>query len=89
MKTKNVRTLKNGVTAGYVLQKDGTWKWRFLTGPTKTKKQSGGWGMIPLSSLGGSNKKKKNKQSGGWGQAIPLPSSVQSGGWGRFNLKLE
>ena len=49
MKTKNVRTLKNGATAGYVLQKGGTWKWRFLTGPTKkrtknnkTKKQSGG-----------------------------------------------
>lgn len=37
MRIKNVRRLKNNVLAGYVLQKDGTWKWRFIS-----KKQLGG-----------------------------------------------
>ena len=37
MRVKGKRVLKNGVVAGYVLQKDGTWKWRFLKGPTKKK----------------------------------------------------
>ena len=37
MKIKGKRVLKNGVLAGYVRQKDGTWKWRFLKGPTKKK----------------------------------------------------
>lgn len=35
-KVKGVRTLKNGTRAGYVLQKDGSYKWRFLP------KQKGG-----------------------------------------------
>lgn len=35
MKTKGVRTLKNGTIAGYVLQKDGSWKWRFIKGSSK------------------------------------------------------
>ena len=37
MKIKGKRKLKNGVTAGYVLQKDGSWKWRFITGPSKIR----------------------------------------------------
>ena len=37
MKVKGKRVLKNGVLAGYVRQKDGTWKWRFLKGPSKKK----------------------------------------------------
>ena len=37
MKIKGKRTLKNGVLAGYVLQKDGSWKWRFITGPSKIR----------------------------------------------------
>lgn len=40
MRVRNKRILKNGVLAGYVLQKDGTWKFRFLKG--KRKKQRGG-----------------------------------------------
>ena len=40
MRVRNKRVLKNGVLAGYVLQKDGTWKFRFLKG--KRKKQRGG-----------------------------------------------
>jgi hypothetical protein len=35
MKIKGKRTLKNGVLAGYVLQKDGSWKWSFLKGGKK------------------------------------------------------
>jgi len=41
MKTKGVRTLKNGATAGYVKQKDGSWKWRIITGPKKQKQKGG------------------------------------------------
>lgn len=37
MRIKNVRRLKNNVLGGYVLQKDGTWKWRFIS-----KNQLGG-----------------------------------------------
>lgn len=39
MKIKGVRILKNGVKAGYVKQKDGKWKFRFLK---KKKKIVGG-----------------------------------------------
>jgi len=35
MKIKGKRILKNGVLAGYVLQKDGSWKWSFLKGGKK------------------------------------------------------
>lgn len=35
MKIKGKRVLKNGTTAGYIKQKDGSWKWRFITGPRK------------------------------------------------------
>lgn len=42
MKIKGKRVLKNGTTAGYIKQKDGSWKWRFITGPRK-KKQLGGY----------------------------------------------
>ena len=49
MRVRNKRVLKNGVLAGYVLQKDGTWKFRFLKG--KRKKQRGGnaldWHLTP------------------------------------------
>ena len=38
MKIKGKKTLKNGVLAGYILQKDGSWKWRFITGPSKKKR---------------------------------------------------
>jgi hypothetical protein len=37
MCVKGKRILKNGAVAGYVLQKDGTWKWRFIKGPSKKK----------------------------------------------------
>jgi len=37
MKIKGKRILKNGVVAGYVLQKNGTWRWRFIKGPSKKK----------------------------------------------------
>ena len=37
MKVKGVRILKNGTKAGYVKQKDGSWKWRFISGKTKMK----------------------------------------------------
>ena len=37
MKIKGKRILKNGVLAGYILQKDGSWKWRFITGPSKIR----------------------------------------------------
>ena len=30
MEVKNKRILKNGTLAGYVKQKDGSWKWTFL-----------------------------------------------------------
>ena len=50
MRVRNKRVLKNGVLAGYVLQKDGTWKFRFLKG--KRKKQRGGnaldWDLTPV-----------------------------------------
>lgn len=39
MQIKGKRVLKNGVTAGYVKQRDGSWKWRFLSGPNKKKKE--------------------------------------------------
>ena len=35
MRIKGKRILKNGVLAGYVQQKDGSWKWRFISGPKK------------------------------------------------------
>ena len=38
MKVKGKRTLKNGAVAGYVLQSDGSYKWRIISGPKKTKK---------------------------------------------------
>lgn len=41
MRVKGKRVLKNGVTAGYVKQEDGSWKWRFLSGPKKSKKRGG------------------------------------------------
>jgi len=34
---KGVRTLKNGARAGYVLQKDGSYKWRFISKKTTQK----------------------------------------------------
>ena len=34
-KVKGKRILKNGVTAGYVRQKDGSWRFRFLKGSKK------------------------------------------------------
>jgi hypothetical protein len=37
MEVKNKRILKNGTLAGYVKQKDGSWKWTFL----KKEKQTG------------------------------------------------
>lgn len=37
MKVKGLRILKNGTRAGYVEQKDGSWKWRFISGKTKMK----------------------------------------------------
>lgn len=41
MKIKGKRILKNGVTAGYVKQKDGSWRFRFLKGAGRkeTKRQ--------------------------------------------------
>lgn len=42
MHIKGKRVLKNGVTAGYVKQRDGSWKWRFLSGPNKKKKEGKG-----------------------------------------------
>ena len=69
-KVKGKRTLKNGATAGYVLQKDGSYKWRIITGPKKTKK--GGWGAVII-------KKNKESQKGGWGE--PIVKKV-GGGWG-------
>ena len=41
MRVKGKRVLKNGVTAGYVKQEDGSWKWRFLSGPKKSRKRGG------------------------------------------------
>lgn len=41
MRVKGKRVLKNGVTAGYVRQEDGSWKWRFLSGPKKSRKRGG------------------------------------------------
>ena len=38
-KIKGKRILKNGVTAGYVLQKDGTYKWKFLKRTNKNKRR--------------------------------------------------
>ena len=38
MQVKGKRVLKNGALAGYVKQKDGTWKWRIIKGPTKNKR---------------------------------------------------
>ena len=40
-KIKNKRVLKNGAIAGYVLQKDGSWKWRIVKGPKKNYKRGG------------------------------------------------
>lgn len=40
-KVKGKRILKNGVTAGYVKQKDGSWRFRFLKGSKKKKKKGG------------------------------------------------
>ena len=37
MKVRGKRTLKNGATAGYVKQSDGSWKWRFIKGSGKSK----------------------------------------------------
>ena len=37
-KIKNKRVLKNGAIAGYVLQKDGSWKWRIVGSNKKTYK---------------------------------------------------
>lgn len=39
MRVRNKRVLKNGVTAGYVQQKDGSWKWKFIGGSKKTTKR--------------------------------------------------
>ena len=41
MRVKGKRVLKNGVTAGYVKQEDGSWRWRFLSGPKKSRKRGG------------------------------------------------
>lgn len=35
MRVKGKRVLKNGALAGYVKQKDGSWKWRIIKGPNK------------------------------------------------------
>ena len=35
MKIKGKRILKNGAIAGYVKQKDGSYKWRIISGPKK------------------------------------------------------
>jgi hypothetical protein len=37
MQIKGKRILKNGVMAGYVKQLDGSWKWRFISGPKKKR----------------------------------------------------
>ena len=39
MRVRNKRVLKNGTVAGYVQQKDGSWKWRFIGGSKKTTKK--------------------------------------------------
>lgn len=39
MKIKGKRILKNGVTAGYVKQKDGSWRFRFLKGAGRQEKK--------------------------------------------------
>ena len=59
---KNKRTLKNGAEAGYVLQKNGTYKWRIISGPKKNS-QKGGWGEPIIL-------KSKKFQKGGWGEPI-------------------
>lgn len=41
MRVKGKRVLKNGVTAGYIRQEDGSWRWRFLSGPKKSRKRGG------------------------------------------------
>ena len=41
MKIKGKRVLKNGALAGYVKQRDGSWKWRIIKGPTKNKTGGG------------------------------------------------
>ena len=43
MTIKGKRILKNGTIAGYVKQKDGSWKWRFISkqnGAGKNKKNT-------------------------------------------------
>jgi len=39
MNIKGKRILSNGTVAGYVKQKDGTWKWKFLKGGVKPSKR--------------------------------------------------
>ena len=69
MKVKGKRTLKNGAVAGYVLQSDGSYKWRIIKGPKKTKK-GGSWGKVI-----------KNKVGGGWGKIL-IKEDMIGGGWG-------
>ena len=70
MKVKGKRTLKNGAVAGYVLQSDGSYKWRIISGPKKTKK-GGSWGSVMI----------KKQNGGGWGQ-IKIKENMVGGGWG-------
>ena len=44
MLVKGKRVLKNGVTAGYVRQENGSWKWKFIGGSKNTtKKKTYNW----------------------------------------------
>ena len=83
-----VRILKNGMRAGYVLQKDGTRRFRFLgmakksKGGRKKKTQKGGqWGLVKLL---------KSQQQGGWGGPPVKVSDFQTGGsWGGPPINLD
>ena len=68
MRVKGKRILKNGVVAGYVLQKDGTWKWRFIKGPSKKKggvnnnELNNNGRLIKLKNKYGTNRKEENTE---------------------------
>lgn len=40
MEIKNKRILKNGTLAGYVKQKDGSWRFRFISSKKKRRKKN-------------------------------------------------
>ena len=57
---KGKRTLKNGAVAGFVKQKDGSYKWRIISGPKKGGMKKNPTHMAPLANINSNNESNNN-----------------------------